>query len=311
MQVTLLLPAMRRLGGQRLSVASARWLGRGSLAGPLEPGRQAQLRRQFQLHPGHWAVAALTRLDDRGDAAGDTWVRADPCHVRPDLNGARLLAIGDGLALAQADADALLPALEPLFADVGWHIDAGSPGRWYLRLPPGTALPDFMEPDDALGTDLIDHMIEGPQGRQWRALLSEAQVVLHNHPWNEARARAGKPPINSLWFWGGGRLPERVEAACEAFHSNDEVALALAAAAGVAAILPERFVPSTHRQAFDLVAVRDLARLEGDWLVPAFDALREGRLQQLCLDGEDGVSRVLRRGDRWRVWRRPAAGVFA
>lgn len=310
MQATLLLPAMRRLGGQRLSVDSARWLGRSEASAALAPGRQAQLRRQFELHPAHWAVAALTRQDDRGDAAGSTWLRADPCHVRPDLNGARLLAIGDGLGLTADDPAALLPALQPLFQDAGWHLDAGAPGRWYLRLPPATAIPEFLEPDDALGADLIDHLIEGPQGRQWRGLLSEAQVILHNHPWNQERARLGRPPINSLWFWGGGDLPDRVDAACDAFHSNDEVALSLAAAAGIAAILPERFAPAAHRQSFDLVAARDLTRLERDWLAPAREALRDGRLQQLRLDGEDGVSRVLRRGDRWRLWRRPANGLF-
>src|SRR3546814_7983843 len=53
--------------------------------------------------------------------------------------------------------------------------------------------------DALVGTDPADDA----NARRWRSLLSEAQVVLHNHPWNARREQSGLPPVNSLWFWGG------------------------------------------------------------------------------------------------------------
>lgn len=313
-RATLLLPASMRFGKQRLSTDIARALGKADRHADDAQGRRALLSRHFRLVPDHWPVAALTRQADAGDAMTSAWLRADPCHVSPDINGARLLACGEALRLTHEDADALLPALRPLFGDAGFPIDAPVPSRWYLRLPREAKWPAFAEPDDALGADLFEHLPEGPEGRRWRTLLSEAQVVLHNHPWNARRIAQGRPAVNSLWFWGGGALPDHVGTPHGQVRSDEEVATALAHAAGVHAPLPARFAPDGEGEgdtAFDLVALRDLAALERDWLQPALHALRGGRLSQLDIDTEDGVRLALRPGHRWRFWRGPVAGLAA
>ncbi|TYT23773.1 phosphoglycerate mutase [Luteimonas viscosa] len=308
---TLLLPAARRLGAQALSAPVATALGRADVAQGLDAGRRAQLLRYLRLVPNHWPVAALTRQFDAGDAAGSTWLRADPCRVQPDINGARLLGVGAALGVEAADVAQLLPALRPLFGDAGFPIDAPTPSRWYLRLPPGSRLPGFSEPDEALGADLFEHLAEGPEGRRWRSLLSEAQVVLHNHPWNARREAEGKPPINSLWFWGGGVLPDHVLSAHAAFHSDEELGTAFAAAAGIHRPLPARFAPPDADAVFDLVAARDCAALERDWLQPALASVRIGGIGTLRLDTADGVVFTIARSQRWRFWRRPRPGFGA
>ena len=53
----------------------------------------------FDMLPRGWPVAAVTRQRDAGDAAQAAWLRADPAYIRPDINGARLLAHGEALAL--------------------------------------------------------------------------------------------------------------------------------------------------------------------------------------------------------------------
>lgn len=310
---TLLLPAAARLGGQRLGDTVARALGRADRGPRGAEGRHAQLLRHFELVPSHWPMAALTRQADAGDAAGAGWLRADPAYVRPDINGARLLAIGPSLALTDEDVAAFLPALRPLFGDAGFPIDAPDPSRWYLRLPAATRLPAFTAPDDVLGADLFEHLAEGSEGRRWRVLLGEAQVVLHNHPRNERRIAQGKPPVNSLWFWGGGVLPDFVRSPHAALHSDDEAATALAHAAGIEyAALPPRFgAAAAVRAVFDLSTQRDLAAIERDWLGPALAALGDGTLSSLALDLGDGSRFDLARGQRWRFWRRPLARLDA
>jgi len=310
-QATFLLPAAARFGGQQTGVATARALGRADRRSQQPPGRRAQLLRHFDLVPKHWAIAALMRQAEVGDAAGACWLRADPAHVRPDINGARLLACGGTLALDDADRAAFLPALKPLFGDAGFAIDAPSPSHWYLRLPREATLPEFTEPVDALGADLFDHLAEGTEGRRWRVLLGEAQVVLHNHPWNAQRAARGKPQVNSLWFWGGGVLPDMVRSQHAAACSDDESVRALAHAADIAQPMPARFAPCPGDAVFDLHDVRDLAMLDGAWLRPAIEALDRGDLQRLELDFADGSVSELTHNQRWRFWRKPLPWLHA
>lgn len=309
---TLLLPSRARFAGQALPSEIARTLGRGDRSQVGEPGERAQLLRHFELLPRAWPVAALTRELDAGDAPLSAWLRADPVYVRPDINGARLLAHDQAMQLGRDDIEALLPALRPLFGDTGFTIDAPVPTRWYLRLPREAKLPAFAAPADALGADLFEHLPEGPEGRRWRALLSEAQVVLHNHPHNAVRIAAGKPPVNSLWFWGGGILPDHVRASLASVHSDDTTLLALASAARVqAAPLTAVFALIAAGTLHDLRAMRSVAALTNDWLAPALAAVQRGELQYLRLDFEDGIGFAIEKRQRWRFWRKPLAALDA
>ena len=314
---TLLLPSCSRLAGQPLPGQVALVLGRADRTPTWPPGERAQLLRHFDLLPRRWPVAALTRQLDADDACLSAWVRADPVYVRPDINGARLLAHGEAMQLGIEDVEALLPALRPMFGDTGFPIDAPSPQRWYLRLPKEVRLPIFVEPAEALGADLFEQLPgidqgTSPEGRRWRALLSEAQIVLHNHPWNAQRIAAGKPPVNSLWFWGGGVLPDHVGSAHREVYSDDDLLRSLTVAARVPrASLPGRFAATEEDALFDLRRARDVAALSRDWLEPALAALQRRSLERLYLDAEDGSGFVLDRGQRWRFWRRPLRGFDA
>jgi hypothetical protein len=311
---TLLLPARTRFAGLRLPDPVARMLGRAERMPTGEPGERAQLLRHFELLPRGWPVAALTRDFDAGDAAPAAWLRADPAWVRPDINGARLMACGDMLRLTQEDADALLPALRPLFGDAGFPLDAPTPARWYLRLPRDARLPAFVDPADALGADMFDHLPgaddTSSEARRWRALANEVQVVLHNHPWNARRAASGKPPVNALWFWGPGTLPDHVTTRHSRLQSNDPLARVLARAAGIA---------HTERAAIDLTDgnglhdLRDVAPVEfvDACLAPMSAAISNGTLQQLLLDFADGIGFVIERRQRWRLWCKPMASLDA
>lgn len=305
--VRLLLPERARFGGQRLPESSARWLGRADRS-----QRSGDwLEGVFDILPRGWPVAAATRQRDAGDAAGAAWLRADPAHIRPDINGARLLAYGDALGLSTQDAAALLRPLRPLFGDAGFPIEAPVPSRWYVRLPIGAKLPVFTDPHTALGADVFEHLPEDAahatgEGRRWRALLSESQVLLHNHPLNAQRVEAGRAPVNSLWFWGAGMLPDHVRSDLTSIHSDDEALQAFAALAGVhAAPLPPAWQPGRGVRLLDLRALRDLAQLDAHWLAPLLADFGRGGATSLLLDFADGLRLSLRPAHRWRFWRPP------
>lgn len=293
--LTVLLPERRRFAGQALSAEAGRMLGRTDRPSDGETGERAQLLRHFDLLPRGWPMAAITRQRDAGDAVLHQWLRADPAHVRPDMTGARVLAIGE-LGLTDEEVDALVRPLMPLFGDTGFQLSAPAPSRWYLALPIESRLPTFSSPEAVLGDDLFTHLPDGPEGRRWRALLNEAQVILHNHPVNEARVVAGKPAVNSLCFWGAGRLPDHVRSRYAAVSSQEPELLSLAALAGIGK-------DGDGPQLLDLRQAREWAAVERK-LMPA---LREPGKAGVQLDFGDGALFLIRAPQRWRFWRRALA----
>lgn len=85
-----------------------------------------------------------------------------------------------------------------------------------------------------MGQDINDHLPRGADAMAWLSTLNELQMILFDSKTNRDREAAGRPPINSLWLWGGGRLPEiRVEG-WRRVATNDPVALGIGRRAGLA-----------------------------------------------------------------------------
>jgi len=199
-----------------------------------ERGYMAGLAERFDIGDALLA-GALTRESIAGDAGEHGWLCADPAWVQPDLNGARLLACGR-MQLSMEEALALAEPLLPLFEENGMALLVSAPDHWHVRLPANEALPDFAAPEQALGEDLYYHLPQGAEGRRWRILLNEVQVILHQHPLNAARRERGLPPVNHLWLWGGGVLPASVASSLNGVVGDDLLLTALAQRAGIAVI---------------------------------------------------------------------------
>ncbi len=135
------------------------------------------------------------------------WLCLDPVRLRLDQ---RSVTVNDPqhLDLSGEESAALAVSLAPTFAGLG-QLEVVSPGHWNLRLLAGA--PAFQPLPEAAGRAASPLPLDAAYA-PWRHALNEAQMVLHAHPVNQARDAAGKPVINSLWPWGGGRLPERTDA---------------------------------------------------------------------------------------------------
>jgi hypothetical protein len=273
-----------------------------------EPGELAQLRRPFRVLPaGQWPSAALIeRLSTmESNVLPFQWLRADPVWLQPDLSTARLMAWGN-LGLSEDEAEALIAPLRPLFGEFGYALESREPEAWTLQCPRETRLPTFPHPLAALGDDAFPYLPEGPDGRRWRSLMGEAQVLMHQHPVNAERVRRGLPPANSLWFWGAGVLPDRVEGPRGSVATADPELAAYARACGAAV---SDLVDATKPGLIDLRAERRWSVIE-DLAELALAAMGQGAFGALLLDFADGHRLRLTRAQRWRLWK-PAFKAFA
>jgi hypothetical protein len=264
---------------------------------------EAWLCQAFEVERQHdWPIAPLTLALDGGEPDGAYWLRADPVHIKVSREGLHL--VDSGLFDVSADeAEGFTGALNVQFAEAGLSFRAPHPKRWYVRCaqPPAIATHAVSE---VAGRDVQDHLPGGEQALDWHRTFNEAQMLLHAHPANEAREDRGEPPVNSLWFWGGGTTPAVPGRHFATVSSDDVAATALAAAADVPvralhpdgntflacasttgsalphlALLPQLASAVAYE---DAGAWRErIERLEAEWFAPLAAALRSGRLTQI------------------------------
>ncbi len=276
-----------------------------------EPGDDARLKEAFDILPrpnpqAGFPVAALTRQLDAPGSEHASWLRADPGYVQPDMASARLLAVGESLALTQEEANEFLKPLRTLFGDMNVPISAPVPSRWYVELAREAKLPAFAPPREVLGDDLFQHLPEGELGKRWKLLLNEAQTVLHNHPLNTVRVNAGKPPVNTLWFWGGGALPSHVRFGknIRAIYSDDLLVRALAARIPAKPEPLMTFSPAaaTGGVILDLRDAGNAAAVFEQTLAPLLQRQKKAGFA-LVMQFADGLKLTWKPSMQWRFWR--------
>ncbi|QWT21004.1 hypothetical protein KPL74_03085 [Bacillus sp. NP157] len=313
--LNVLLPGYDKL---RFLDVFAQWVARGTERPAAPPGYLHALAEHFRWPAGPLPVAALIRQSVAGDAGDALWVCADPAWVQPELSGARLLACGN-LAVSAADAASMVDALGETFAEEGMALFVGDPQHWQLKVPSYVQVPAFPEPEEALGADLFEQLPKGDDGRRWRALINEAQVVLHNHPANADRQYNGLPPVNSIWLWGAGALPDWVECGQSHIYSDDLLVWALGQKSGTdvqgrSALVgarpardprpPQTPSPTNTPSTVTLLDLQDIQ--PGDFAQTWWPFL-EARLEagsELCLSFADGRRTVVHKRHRLRFWRK-------
>jgi hypothetical protein len=63
-------------------------------------------------------------------------------------------------------------------------------------------------------------MPQGEEAMSWHAFMNEIQMFLFDHPINHERSKRGVLSANSIWFSGGGLLPQGILNPYAAIFSN-------------------------------------------------------------------------------------------
>ena len=267
-------------------------------------------------------VAAITRLVDRGDAQEGWWLRADPVHLRADLQHV-LLFDARTLDIDPDEAEVLVAGFNCEFSTAGLTLDAPHPNRWYLRLADDPGL-HTCPLQDATGRNINTLLPKGKDSSRWHALMTEIQMGFHNSPVNLAREGRGRRTINSIWFWGSGRLPHGAYSPCDGIYAADPLTRGLARLAGVAlSPLPDNAADwrAAAEEETEALIVLEATRydrtdddpygwaghvnaLEFNWFAPCLALLKDKVLEVLYLYPCNGQVYRITPGQWWHCWRR-------
>jgi hypothetical protein len=139
---------------------------------------QASAAPQAWMTPCHWQVGM------------DQVVMADPAHVR----------------LSDDESHQLLQAMQPFLQEDGLQVTWHSALLWHAE---GALLADLPTAslDRVIGQNVKDWMPQHPAARPLQRLQSEMQMLLYNHPVNDARDARRQHTVNAFWLHGAGALP--------------------------------------------------------------------------------------------------------
>ncbi len=277
----------------------------------LDPWQQALLHALPPAIRSHGLASATMML--RGE--GGPWVpgsclHVEPVHLQAGMDDLRLVWPPPVTAEEQA---ALFDSLQPLLAVSGFDLHlslTGVVGRWYAVHQQQLALETY-SPRAGYANRLFDIMPQGTDGAQLRRLMTEAQMLLHDHPVNQRRAQRGLPVLNALWFWGAAPLTLVTQPAAQRVLSNSPYVQGLCEHLHMTCWpLPDDATAALSVDADELLVVvpsdNDAGMVETHWLQPLNHAVQQGQVGMLDIYLDHW--RITLRGGRWQHLKRKLSG---
>ena len=290
MRITLVVPGLLLLPSDALAREAS--LSRiASLATPVpEPDLDSALLADLALDAAPAPLAAF----GAGIELADRWaIRADPVTMVVGREDARLGGYVHDLSEDQRTT--LLTLLNAHFASDGLSFAAPRADAWFAVSDRPHAV-QTTSVERAAGRPLRGLLPAGVDAAPWRRWLTEAQMLLHEHPLAERADR----PVNGLWFSGGGVLPDVARTpqvgAVAAPGRNGDLLRGIARAQGGAAASPATLGEALAGPERDSIAIvlapvdspGALERTSRDFLAPALDALARASVSSLKLIASDG-----------------------
>jgi hypothetical protein len=297
----------------------ARLAGRGSLAcvpkaQAVEPDGlsrwQKALLDALELHHVYdrYPSAAVTRCGELGGFVGGFWMHATPMHFAAGLDRLTVHALRDDHRVVHAERAELEPAIAAHLRPAGFELLTSAGDEWLIRSERVLQV-QLATPEAVLDCPLEQVMPRGPDAAYLRRLMTELQMVLHEHPVNLRRSQRGVPEVNALWLHGGGMLDGVPQPSVlpqgfgtdlylrGVYRLNDDQPVAAPADA-------QELMSRLQGRAVGVIETDDLDALEAKWAAPLAHALAGARLAHLDLL-LDNWRITVARSSLLRFWRRP------
>jgi hypothetical protein len=133
---------------------------------------------QAWMTPCHWQIGM------------DQVVMADPAHLH----------------LSDDESQQLLQAMQPFLQEDGLQVSWHSALQWHVQ---GDLLAHVASAslDRVIGQNVKHWMLTSSATLPLQRLQSEMQMLLYNHPVNDAREARRQHTVNAFWLHGAGTLP--------------------------------------------------------------------------------------------------------
>lgn len=251
------------------------------------------------------------------------WLRADPVHLRIEQNHI-LLADSQVFHISIKESEQLADILNQNFAKNGLSFLPLSPDRWYINVKKAPNIYTYTL-NQIAGKNINNFLPSGEDNMFWHNIFNEIQMLLHEHPINQARQDRNELEINSVWFWGGGVMPKSISSLYTKVWSNDSLPRALAKASGTehaqlpanAEIWQQSNSPGNHLVVLDSLWRKtqyndaygwreNIKTLEQNWFAPLRNLLKKGEINQLkltALSEDSAISFTVTRKSLRKFWR--------
>jgi hypothetical protein len=242
------------------------------------------------------------------------WLHAELVHLAAGLDRLTFLPLTGVAAVTSAERDALAPLISEHLQNSSLQLLGGVSRSWLLHSQRPLDL-QTATPEAATANELDVVMPSGPDAREVRRVMTECQMLLHEHEVNQRRQRRGLPAIYALWPWGGGQLVPppsgSARAALPTMFSDDAFVRGIyrlhaqeinPGPAQAAAVIE---AAARKRPVIAVIPVDSSAALNDAWVQPLVSALRAGQFQRLDLLLDEWHIHATRSMMR-RFWRKPS-----
>ena len=169
--------------------------------------------------------AALTLLAHDMEPGDNCWMHADPVNLQADMDRA-ILSDSQTLHIRQDEAEKLVNELNAHLRADELSVVMADENNWFIRLDDCNL--ETTPLSRAVARNINQLMPTGEAASSWRRLLNETQMLLHMSEVNQRREESGVAPVNSLWLWGEGVLPQQADTDITHVYADDAVATGIA-----------------------------------------------------------------------------------
>jgi hypothetical protein len=238
--------------------------------------------------------AAVTRTGAANERASGYWMHATPMHFAAGLDHLSAVLLDGERAVTGPELAGLEAVVREHLAAASYELVRTSADQWLVRVPHALEV-STVEPGLAARGPLEDRLPRGRDAPSLRRLMTELQMILHEHPVNVGRLGRGVPEFNAIWLHGGGEIGKITPRELPPAFGDDLYLRGIyrlhdTSGAEQPDDARDLLARLDTREAVAVVPCNDLDTLESRWLVPLVDALRAGTLARLDL--------LL---DRWRI----------
>ena len=274
----------------------------------------------------NWPIAPIMLHIDGSDlmkASKDFWMRADPVHLRIEQNHI-MLADSQAFKISKEEAEQIVQDLNGhLVNNHDFSLLPLRPHHWYIQT---SRTLEIQTPtlSEVTCMNINNFLPTGREGITWHKIFNEIQMLLHEHPINQIRESRGELTINSVWFWGGGNMPQSIQSPYIHVWSDHDLPHALAVASntnhaklphdanewlqvGIAGnhliVLDALLGKAKYRNAYSWRET--LKDMEKKWFLPLHAALKKGKINRLTITSlDENLSHefVIMRSNLWKFW---------